>query len=304
LSDLSSSDNLVSRSYKWSYAGKEWTWGLQVPQALYDYFRELPRSPTPNYSIYVTHPLNNPYLNNLAVSLKDAGSKQGYSDLQIIEFAASFVQSLPYVTDNVSTGYDEYPRYPVETLVDNGGDCEDTSILMASVINGLGYGVVLLRLPQHMAVGVLGGEGVTGTSWEYQGGEYFYLETTGDNWRIGEIPDEYKNASAKIYPMKPVPILTHTWTSTWKDGYVELLIEVSNLGSAVADGVYVFAGFDAGDNKVWNSEQSPLFQVGIDGKVTVTMSLKVPYDKHTRVLVQVVYNGYSVDDSYSEWFDT
>ena len=310
VADTPQSSLLVSRTYRWTYAGKEWTWELQIPQSLYDYFKELPRSPTPNYSVYVTHPLDDPYIGNLVTRLQETTRAEKYSALQSVEFAAAFVQSLPYVTDNVSTKYDEYPKYPAETLVDNGGDCEDTAILTASLINGMGYGTVLLGfaaapgLPGHMAVGVAGGEGMTGTYWEYAGGKYYYLETTGNNWKIGQIPDDYKTARASVYEMKAVPILTHTWTSTSGLGYSELKIIVSNLGSAKAQGVYILAGFDAGNDQVWNPKESPLFEVGVDQKVTVTMTIQIPPGKHTRIVVQVVYGGYAVDHSFSNWFDT
>lgn len=254
--------------------------------------------------MYVTHPLDDAYLGQLVTKIQEAARQESYSEFETVAFAASFVQSLPYVSDNVSTAYDEYPRYPIETLVDNGGDCEDTSILMASLTKGMGYGVVLLSFPRHLAVGVAGGEGVYGSYWEYEGRRYYYLETTGIGWEIGEVPAEYQTARASVYEMKPVPILTHTWKSTGRGGFVDLQVIVSNLGSGAAQGVYVFAGFDAGDNQMWNPQQSPQFQVGVGEKVTVTMSLRVPYGEHTRVVVQVVYNGYAVDESYSKWFDT
>jgi hypothetical protein len=75
---------------------------------------------------------------------------------------------LEYTSDLVTEGYDEYPRYPIETLVDKGGDCEDTAILAASIIRGMGYGVVLLVFPKtadspgHCAVGVAGEAGMPG----------------------------------------------------------------------------------------------------------------------------------------------
>ncbi len=175
---------------------------------------------------------------------------------------------------------------------------------MASLVKGMGYGVVLLRVPGHMAVGIAGGEGVYGTYWDYAGQKYYYLETTGDGWEIGEVPLEYKDARATIYEMKPVPILTHTWTSTGRVGYMDLQVVVSNLGSAAAQGVYIYAGFDAGNDLSWNSQKSPLFDVGVDQEVTVTMSIRVPTGQHTRILVQVVYGGYAVDESYSKWFDS
>jgi hypothetical protein len=244
------------------------------------------------------------YLGQLVTEIQETARQQSFSEFETLGFAASFVQSLPYVSDNVSTAYDEYPRYPIETLVDNGGDCEDTSILMASLIKAMGYGVVLLSFPQHVAVGVAGGEGVYGTYWEYAGRKYYYLETTGTGWEIGDIPKEYKTAQANLYDMKPVPILTHTWESMGRGGVLDLQVIVSNLGSATAQGVYIFAGFDAGNDQMWNPQQSSQFQVGVDEKVTVTISLRVPSGEHTRVVVQVVYNGYAVDESYSEWFDT
>ena len=306
IAETPQSTTLVSRTYHWSYDGKEWTWSLDIPQSLYDYFKGLPRSPTSNYSIYVTHPSDDAYLGKLIAKLQDTAAAEGYSAFETVSFAAAFVQSLPYVTDNVSTGFDEYPRYPVETLVDNGGDCEDTSILMAALVNGIGYGVVMLyfKEEEHVAVGVKGGEGMSGTYWEYNGDKYYYLETTGENWDLGQIPPDYQNARANIYDMKPVPILTHTWKSTGRPGYADLEVKVSNLGSAPAQGVYIYAGFDAGNDQLWNPEQSALFDVGLDQEITVTLSLKVPRDVHTRIIVQIVYGGYAVDDSQSEWLDT
>ena len=46
-----------------------------------------------------------------------------------VDFVLSFVQSLPYTLDDVTTGFDEFRRYAVETLIEGGGDCEDTTIL-------------------------------------------------------------------------------------------------------------------------------------------------------------------------------
>ena len=40
-----------------------------------------------------------------------------------VDFVLSFVQALPYTLDDVTTGYDEFRRYAIETLVEGGGDC-------------------------------------------------------------------------------------------------------------------------------------------------------------------------------------
>ncbi len=278
---------------------------MQIPESLYLYYKQRPRPPTKNYSVYVTDPGDDTYINSLVEGIRNAAQRDGFNKSQTVDFAVSFVQSLPYTFDNVTTPYDEYPRYPVETLVDNGGDCEDTSILMAAVLQGMGYGVVLITPPKHCAVGVLGGEGISGTYWEYKGGKYYFLETTGEGWKIGQLPPDYKGAQASVYGMVPVPVLTHHWTSVSEGGLVKLTVKVENLGSALADDVHVFAGFDAGATQVWNAERSPLFNVGPGGGwVTATLYLRPPANQRTRLVVEIVDDGYKVDESRSEWFQT
>jgi len=51
----------------------------------------------------------------------------GFTDNQIMELAISFVKSLPYSYDIDTTGLEGYKRYPIETLADSTGDCEDTA---------------------------------------------------------------------------------------------------------------------------------------------------------------------------------
>jgi hypothetical protein len=310
LKDLKSSTQLVSREFKWEYGKRQWTLELQISKLLYDYYKALPRSPTRNFSVYVTHPLDDEYIGKLVNELRDYARQAGYDEYETVSFMAAFVQSLPYTSDSVTTGYDEYPRYPIETLVDNGGDCEDTAILMAALVKTLDYGVVLLIFPQsaqtagHCAVGIKGGEGIYGTSWSYSGAKYYYLETTGTGWKIGETPKEYKAATARIYAMVPVPILTHNWSYSGTTRQLKLQVIVDNLGSAAAPGVYVNTGFDAGDNTWWNAKESPVSDIAVDGSVTYTMYLTPPRDKYTRLIVKIMYNGYSADISYSKWFNT
>jgi len=88
------SDELVSLSYKWFYR-TEWTWETQIPRSLYDYYKQLPRLRTTNYSVYVSHPLDDEYIALLADEIKEAAAKAAYTDYETVEFATAFVQSLP-----------------------------------------------------------------------------------------------------------------------------------------------------------------------------------------------------------------
>ena len=123
-------------------------------------------------------------------------------------------------------------------------------------------------------------------------------------WGIGMIPEEYEDTKTKIFDMAPTPILTHAWSATGKGSVVELEVRAENLGSATAYDVHVLAGFDAGGGKSWNAEESGSFQLPIDSQITIKFNLRVPLGEHTRLVIQIVDDGYAVDESFSEWFDT
>lgn len=121
-------------------------------------------------------------------------------DREPVEFAIDAVQTLPYVPESVTADADEYIKYPAETLVDGGGDCEDSAILLASVLQASPYAqdCALIHPPYHMGLGIAGDE-YGGTFYPYQGARYFYVETTGSGWEIGQLPEEYANTSALVF---------------------------------------------------------------------------------------------------------
>jgi hypothetical protein len=298
------SDGIITRSYAWEYGGKEWTWELQIPKSLYHYYTEMPRLATNNYSVYVTHPLDDEYIDRLVEAIIEAADRNEYSQYETIVLAAAFVQNLPYNSDLETTHYDEYPRYPVETLVDNGGDCEDTSILLASILDSMGYGVVLVNPSYHLAVGVLCKEGTPGRYYPYNGGSYYYLETTDPAWSIGELPQNYRFSPAYVYGIEPIPVLTHNWTTEIQDGSFILDVTVENSGVIAASDVWVWAGFETAEGGWLNSGASPYFNLSPESSMTVRLTLKIPANKHTRLLIQIVDDGCAVDSSRSCWFDT
>ena len=132
---------------------------------------------------------------------------ENMSDLARAEFVLKFVQSIPYVDDIKSKGIRDYYKYPVETLWEQNGDCEDHAILFASLMKALGYKVVLYHVYVYSGGKMIGGhvaagvavEGARGYSTIVDGGEYFYCEATaevGTSWlnqaNIGYIPSGYK----------------------------------------------------------------------------------------------------------------
>lgn len=195
-----SSDEYIEKNYKWDYGGYTWTYQTYIPRQQYLYYKNLNRKPS-NYQEYLSNAYNRQLTSNIADLIVEKGMEKGFSKDQCVLMAVSFVQSIPYKTDRESSGMDEYYKYPIETLVDGCGDCEDSAILTATIVRDMGYGVILLRFYDHVAVGIKGGDKISGTYWTYNGERYFYLETTSSGWEIGQVPDQYRYETATMIPV-------------------------------------------------------------------------------------------------------
>jgi Predicted periplasmic protein len=194
-------EKYISKKYTWSYGKSTWTYELKIPESLYRYYKTVDRTQIRNYGYYVTDPSDDDYLAVLADKFREAAKSENYSDLDMVKNVIFFVQNLNYVDDKVGTGYDEYPKFPLETLADEGGDCEDSAILLASLLRELGYGTVLIQFKDHMAVGIKGDDTVHGSYYELDGNRYYYVETTSTGWDIGNVPEQLENQPAKILPL-------------------------------------------------------------------------------------------------------
>lgn len=189
----------IDKQYVWDYGGYTWTTDIPISRSTYLKYKSLDRQRY-NFWEYVSNAENRALVRDVADSIVEAGLECGFTKDDCVRMAVSFVQSIPYKTDRDSTGLDEYYKYPIETLVDGCGDCEDSAILTASIVREMGYGVVLLLFDNHMAVGIKGSDSMYGTYWTYGGEKYFYLETTAEGWDVGDIPSEYKNKMATVIP--------------------------------------------------------------------------------------------------------
>ncbi|MDO4552544.1 MAG: hypothetical protein Q4C22_03305 [Bacillota bacterium] len=185
-------------SYEWTYGIDQWNYELSIPLSAYEYFRGIDRSGIYDYSYFVEDPTDDAYMAALTDAFRAAAAEEAYNDRQTVEFIISFVQGLEYVSDIIGTGYDEYPKFPLETLVDEGGDCEDSAILLASLLKEMGYGAVLIQTEDHMAVGIAGDDTMTGVYYEWDGRRYFYVETTSPGWIIGEVPPEVEGQAVTL----------------------------------------------------------------------------------------------------------
>lgn len=180
-------------SWKYDYDKTSWEWKYSIHEDWYAYYKNKPR--LPHGAVYVTY--NDDAIKAIAKQLKDNAVSKNY---HIVSFTIFFIQGLPYVEDYY-TGYDEYPKYPVETLIDRNGDCEDLSYLAASIIGAMNYDVVLVELPGnpgHMAIAIKIAPEQSGTYYNLDGDRYYYFETTAEGWKLGDIPDEFRYTPATL----------------------------------------------------------------------------------------------------------
>ena len=199
------------KSFKWTFQMVEYQFSYTFDPARYSYYVSQTHEirDYKDYLNFVT--TSDSELIEIAGILNNMSSNENFSHLNKINFFLSFTQSLKYSEDNVTAGVGEYPRYPIETLIDQTGDCEDTSALLISLVEILEYNASIILIPEawdgygHAAVGidVTGAEGVHYVLNEGESDEisYYYAETTAPGWRLGEMPD-LDSSSAYIYEAK------------------------------------------------------------------------------------------------------
>ena len=192
------------------FAPTRYSLKLSISQKRYDQCRrQMARNLSPyHFDSYVMP--STPEIQNLAQKLMRLSQPQNFMAYELLCFTLAFVQQgINYAHDvSPQTGeIVEYPKYPIETLTEQTGDCEDQAILMASLLKNMGFDVALLILPTHVALGVSGFTGLKGVTLvdPTSGKQYYYTETTVHGWLPGQIPQEFmediKEGSFDILPI-------------------------------------------------------------------------------------------------------
>lgn len=207
-----------NRSYSWRFKNKEWNIELEIPVETYEEYKKSTRYMDKNgnripqkygkhaMASFVTY--NDDTIKTLSNKLENIAEKEEFTDTNTVNFVLKFVQmNIDYKLDNETKKCEEYWKYPVESLVEKQGDCEDTAVLYASIIKALDYDVALLlyEIPDsksdigHLAVGIHLEN--SEKNWDYvtdnSGKKYYYCETTNTAYNIGITPPEIEKAELK-----------------------------------------------------------------------------------------------------------
>jgi hypothetical protein len=201
-------DELLSRTVSFQYSG--WTYHprFQLSKNAYHHYRS--KSKTQPYEAYVTQSPEYPYLAEWASILDQQVAHLYLSDQQMIEYLTAFVQQgFRYQSDPSNVAHD-WPKYPIETVMEGGGDCEDFSALLCALLATFGFHSYLVLVPGHMAVAV---------EWPYNGQynyaydnkKFAYIEATSSN-KIGYMPAEYRNARADFLSVRRTAVYARNTT--------------------------------------------------------------------------------------------
>jgi hypothetical protein len=132
-----------------------------------------------SYRAMINDSAQNGFYNDLTGEFSRMKQEQHLTDDEYADLLMVYVQSLTYVTKP-----DNPAKYPVETAVDQSGDCDDKSLLLAGLLAHEGYKVALLVFDpeSHMAVGIGSPDSL------YKNTGYAYIETT--NFSFAGIPPD------------------------------------------------------------------------------------------------------------------
>ena len=196
---------VIEKSYLWIANGHEAKVTLDIPRDLYDYYKSQPHPVNVTPSMFSTYAINDrdkQYIHALVNRLKDASDFKSYNARNDYHNVVAFVQSVRYADDidPVTRQITEYPKYPIETLADGEGDCEDMAILTAALLEEMGYDVAIVLPPGHAAVAVAC-DNCNGYYYPLNGKRYYYLETTGSGLALGTMDKKYQAATAAIIPL-------------------------------------------------------------------------------------------------------
>ena len=177
---------------------------VSVTPSLYDYYGNMSNAinSDSDYANLVTPQA----VESIAENIQNLTSNLSHSNERFADAVLQLVHQIPYAIND--------PKYPVQTLVDNNGDCVSLSLLAASIMQAAGLDVVLIDYtginPGHMNVGVYlpympfyHTAGEAPTDFVYNNKTYWTAECTpAENWKLGDQWNALAKANATIIPLE------------------------------------------------------------------------------------------------------
>lgn len=152
-----------------------------------------------------------PALNRIVSMFRQMRTHYQLNDQEFANLVVSCVQHIPYslvIQGDCQTYVQNNPDYegtpcsekvqygihsPVEFMAQLAGDCDTRTVFLYTILKELGYPVAILNSDNygHSILGMaLPGQG---DYVQFRGKKYYTWETTGKNWRMGQLPPVFGN---------------------------------------------------------------------------------------------------------------
>jgi hypothetical protein len=197
-------DTYFDKDFRFKHGNKNYSIKIKIRRDVYDEFLKRQRV---DYSLWANEYVTNgivPEIKMLAYEIMKCGKpKNNFEEVDLVlsltQQIIKYENDADYYPNAIRQG--EYPKYPIESLVEQTGDCEDSAILCAALLKSMGYECALIFIPGHCALGVGGIDGLDGVYIEHNKHRYFYCETTGEGWQIGILPNGCSVSDATVQPI-------------------------------------------------------------------------------------------------------
>lgn len=182
------------KEVSFKYHGKTYTVDYNFNEEISKFFDYYPQT---DYPVYFQAPVSSQTLYSFVKSFKPIIEKK--SEQEALNIILRFVQTaFDYKTDDDQFGR-EKPMIPDETFYYKYSDCEDRSILFATLVREmLGLKVIGLKYTGHMAVGVKTHSNPKGDYVTSGSTKYLVCDPTYINANIGQSMPKFKGKSMQL----------------------------------------------------------------------------------------------------------
>ncbi|MCK9580005.1 MAG: hypothetical protein M0Q92_06085 [Methanoregula sp.] len=183
-------------------------WGAKFTNKSVKTYGDVPLKVWTSKSFHamIFDPAQDELYNDLLTQFRDIRTSQNLSDDEYAELLAAYAQSLTYkaIDDNPA-------KYPVETVYDKEGDCDDKSLLLAGLLSREGYKVALLLFEndKHVVVGIGSDDNL------YLDSGYAYVDIM--DYSFVGIPVNKLRGAKKMY-LDPIAVPIGSGTKLYHSG--------------------------------------------------------------------------------------
>lgn len=180
-----------TKEFTFEFEGYEYTFSSDINKSLILYYESLPSVNIDQTKWYVNYGLSGFASSSLIKQLREAIDTM--DEKTKLEFLLAFTQhTIKYKADDQFWGFEKY-NFPEETLYYEYADCEDKSMLFASLVKELlnikSIALAYKGKTPHLNVAILINKEKDMKSYKYQGKDFIVCEPTGDGFKIGQTVD-------------------------------------------------------------------------------------------------------------------